>query len=188
MPDKPWEKTWYTHHDEAQHAVIAVTMCQAGCFEDLRIAIPEELAYQWLRSGEIPPGMSEETAEVLRSGMHPRCRLAVRTVPVDRPSQLSPPPLSAAWMEQQLLRDAHVRNFVATFDLLQPDGTTVPFELRMPAGRLRQEIGQELDPGFVDVDVMPVALASSFRRWLIRMNLSPEPAGAGEQATLRVVK
>lgn len=91
--------------------------------------------------------------------------------------------IAAAHLEHMMSR-ARVRNLRCTFDVEQPDGTTVPFELILPAGELRTETGRELEGGFYESGLSPLG----YGRWVMRLNLFPDPSlQEDRQLIVRVV-
>ncbi len=92
---------------------------------------------------------------------------------------------TAARMESVLAGSPPIRNFKATFELVQPDGEVVPFELLMPEGALRTEVGREYPEEFHPLDV----LLASLGRVAIRLFLYPRPTLVRDkEAILRVVR
>lgn len=98
-------------------------------------------------------------------------------------------PMYPAEMEK-LLRRARIRNFKATFEVETgiggPDAETVTFEVILPVGELRQEIGWEVVNGFVDQEFL--AFPAGEARHVIRMSLFVDRTfDRSKQATIRVV-
>lgn len=91
---------------------------------------------------------------------------------------------TAAAMENLLGNSPKVRNFKAAFDVELPDGTTVPFELTMPDGALRAEMGREVPEHFhLRGDLWDAG------RFVIHLLLYPKPTlERGKEAVIRVVR
>ncbi len=92
---------------------------------------------------------------------------------------------TAARMEFVLAGSPPIRNFKATFEVVQPDGEVVPFELLIPDGALRMETGRECAEGFHPLD----SLMSSLGRFVLRLFLYPAPTLVRDkEAILRVLR
>lgn len=79
-------------------------------------------------------------------------------------------PLTAAQIEH-MLAQARIRNLKAVFEVENPDGTVIPFEVTLPAGELRMDSGRLLEGGFYGKDVSPL----HYGRLVVRFNLLPDP-------------
>jgi hypothetical protein len=93
-------------------------------------------------------------------------------------------PLTAAQIEH-MLAQARIRDLKVTFEVENPDGTAIPFEVTLPAGELRMDSGRLLEGGFYDKDVSPIHYGRVVVRLALLPDMSLDPA---RQLVIRVAR